>query len=318
MEDFPAIAADPRPGHNEVYAAWQRIGKIDANCSTHASTTVMWSVSRDAGRSWATPRPVPTGPGLATYLPTISVGGDGTVVVTSVAYSVSASLSDATLACPSAVLPLLASVAISHDGARSFVPHNAQTYCAPGIAVSASDPVLGASVSSYTGSTSRLPANTNTVVDPRTGWFINVAGGQDPQTGQQLAYIATSPDGVSWTPGSTVAGLPLENQQSPRLAVGLDGHLSLLYMAQLPGGLLQATHAVSVDDGRTWGAAERLAALPARTVAPFWLGFMGDYLGNAVGSDGLAHPVWTDLRQTSDPRSTAFGGGQIYTKAIRS
>lgn len=319
MEDFPSFAADPRVGHSEVYVAWQRVVTTGSDCSTHVSTTVMWSVSRDRGRTWAAARPVPTGPGLTTYLPTITAGPDGAVVITSVAYATSGALVDATLACPSATLPMMSSVAVSRDGARSFGPaHSAQSFCSPGLPVSVSDPVLGASASSYTGSTVRLAASTNTVVDPRSGRLVNVASGQDPHTGQQLAYVASSSDGASWAPGGVVGVLPSENQQYPRLAAGANGHLSLLYVAQLPGGLLQATHAVSLDDGRSWSAPERLAALPARTVAPYWLGFMGDYVGNAVGSDGLAHPVWTDLRQSADPRADAFEGGQIYTKAVRS
>ena len=55
--------------------------------------------------------------------------------------------------------------------------------------------------------------------------------------------------------------------------------------------------------------------------------FMGDYMGLAVGSDGVAHPVWTDTRNptflydptAADPRVPVFAGfgADIYTAAIK-
>ena len=55
--------------------------------------------------------------------------------------------------------------------------------------------------------------------------------------------------------------------------------------------------------------------------------FMGDYMGLAVGSDGLAHPVWTDTRNpiflydptADDPRVPVFAGfgADVYTARIK-
>ncbi len=55
--------------------------------------------------------------------------------------------------------------------------------------------------------------------------------------------------------------------------------------------------------------------------------FFGDYMGLAVGSDGVAHPVWTDSRNpifmydptADDPRVPVFAGfgGDIYTASIK-
>ncbi|MGH9024891.1 MAG: exo-alpha-sialidase [Acidimicrobiia bacterium] len=55
--------------------------------------------------------------------------------------------------------------------------------------------------------------------------------------------------------------------------------------------------------------------------------FFGDYMGLAVGSDGIAHPVWTDSRNpmfaydptAADARVVVFAGfgGDVYTAAIR-
>jgi hypothetical protein len=53
--------------------------------------------------------------------------------------------------------------------------------------------------------------------------------------------------------------------------------------------------------------------------------FFGDYMGLAVGADGVAHPVWTDSRNPMfafDPSTSSepvFAGfqGDVYTAAIR-
>jgi hypothetical protein len=55
--------------------------------------------------------------------------------------------------------------------------------------------------------------------------------------------------------------------------------------------------------------------------------FMGDYTGLAIGSDGVAHPVWTDSRNpifaydptAADPRVPVFAGfgADIYTASIK-
>ena len=52
--------------------------------------------------------------------------------------------------------------------------------------------------------------------------------------------------------------------------------------------------------------------------------FLGDYTGLAVGSDGIAHPVWSDTRNgvftfdtSGDPRDPLFAGfgSDVYTTA---
>ena len=55
--------------------------------------------------------------------------------------------------------------------------------------------------------------------------------------------------------------------------------------------------------------------------------FLGDCMGLAVGSDGVAHPVWTDSRNpifmynptAADPRVPVFAGvdSDVYTATIK-
>jgi hypothetical protein len=44
--------------------------------------------------------------------------------------------------------------------------------------------------------------------------------------------------------------------------------------------------------------------------------FLGDYTGLAVGSDGIAHPVWTDMRRVVSVRDIAGTNEDIFTAAV--
>jgi len=326
FQDFPALAVDPRKDRSGVFVAWRRRHYSDSACTSLGSITVMTARSSDGGRTWSTPREVPSPAGTSTDLPAITVGPDGTVVITTLASSRDGSLTAHVTSCPSSAAALMSVAAVSRDGGRTFVPRIVQRFCAPGTVAFVQNPTVndGGSygASSTTGATYRLVGSTNTVIDPVSRQLTNVAGAQDPLTGQQRILVATSRDGTTWAPAGEVPALPSENQQFPRLAVGPTGRLSLLYLAQLPGGVLVASHTVSPDKGTTWAPVQRLTSVPTRIANPLGLGFIGDYLGNAVGPDGLAHPVWTDVRQPSaapgaDPGETVFYDGTIYTRAVR-
>lgn len=308
FSDFPAVAVDARKGKDIVYVAWQAFAQSGTGCGASAFHPLRVARSTDGGHSWSKPVEVPTGAGVG-FLPTLAVDPAGRVLVTFEADPVSVQTTD----CPSSGFPERTVVAVSGDGGRHFHPSVVQVSCAPGTLVPVSDPVLGLALASYTGAVYRLPPNTNTVADPRTGQLTNAVGTQDPITGIQGVRISISADhGQTWNAGGTVpGGIPGENRQYPRLAVGANGHLSLVYLSQLPGGVLSTSHSSSSDRGRTWGAAKVISSQVAVDGSPFWLGFIGDYIGNAVGSDGIAHPVWTDLRNQAP-----LEGGQIYTRSL--
>lgn len=72
----------------------------------------------------------------------------------------------------------------------------------------------------------------------------------------------------------------------------------MLFYATLPGGGLVASSSVSQDDGKTWSSPMALATRVSNGHDPAYSGgFIGDYIAIAVGRDGVAHPVWTDLRE---------------------
>lgn len=73
---IPAIAVDPRPGHDEVYVVWQ-----DARFTGFQNDSVVLSVSDDGGRHWTPPKRVsPLRSGQA-FTPTVDVNADGELAI---------------------------------------------------------------------------------------------------------------------------------------------------------------------------------------------------------------------------------------------
>jgi hypothetical protein len=309
--DFPAMAVDQRPGQDSVYAVWQELRYTPpSTCATWSGLDLYVSRSRDGGRTWSPAQLLEVVREGHAYIATATVGPDGTLYVT---YDY-APRDGATMDCPSSLAPLATGVSRSTDGGRTFRTTEVARFCGPGTPLGVDVPAFGAvGLASSTGALYRLPANSNTVVNPRTGHLLTVIGVQDPVTSQQLVRVVRSTDhGRTWTPGGAVPALPGEHQQFPRVAVGKDGRVSLLWLAQLPAAVLQASHSWSFDEGRSWQPAERIASMPSPVTHPDWVWFIGDYLGNAIGPDGRAHPVWTDLREWNADNA----GGTLYTRAL--
>ncbi|HEV2782270.1 MAG TPA: sialidase family protein [Actinophytocola sp.] len=72
----PAIAVDPRPGHDEVYVVWQ-----DARFTGFQNDSIVLSASDDGGRHWSPPKRVsPLRSGQA-FTATVDVNADGELAV---------------------------------------------------------------------------------------------------------------------------------------------------------------------------------------------------------------------------------------------
>jgi hypothetical protein len=72
----PAIAVDPRPGHDEVYVVWQ-----DARFTGYQNDSVVLSVSGDGGRHWAAPKRVSPPQSGQAFTATADVNANGELAI---------------------------------------------------------------------------------------------------------------------------------------------------------------------------------------------------------------------------------------------
>jgi hypothetical protein len=146
-----------------------------------------------------------------------------------------------------------------------------------------------------TGGTYRQNSIPNFEIDPTNGTLV-VAWPNWDGFRQSIRLRISTNGGQTWTDGATL-GAPGDVLQFPWMAFGSDGTLYMDYLRQLPSGVFDAEVVVSHDDGRTWSTPTVLSTQHSVGNDPAFEGqFDGDYLGLAVGSDGVAHPVWTDIR----------------------
>lgn len=73
---FSAVAVDPRPGTDTVYAAWE-----DAGLYSEQRHQIAFSRSDDGGRTWTQPMRVSSNPTTQAFVPAIAVNDHGTVAV---------------------------------------------------------------------------------------------------------------------------------------------------------------------------------------------------------------------------------------------
>jgi hypothetical protein len=84
------------------------------------------------------------------------------------------------------------------------------------------------------------------------------------------------------------------------------------WLSRSTGSVYTAAVAGSPDGGATWTAPAVLSSAPSDASQGNLFGFpdcaasfIGDYTGIAVGADGAAHPIWTDIRTGNDTSKTA-------------
>lgn len=291
-QDFPALVVDRGIGHrgrprDVVYLAWQQPTYEGDSCSTFRGTYLRFARSTDGGRTFS--RPVALGdPAYETsYVPTAAVAPDGTVYVTHLQVAPRGR-------CPGGGYPVKVVVEASRDLGRTFTPHVADQACfgtaLPGVGL------LG--FNSTTGAMYRLHPAPNLAVDPRSGVLVLVYGALGADGLQRVRVLSSRDRGRSWVVGGAIARGVGGEQHLPRIATAPSGREVVLFYATLPGGGVVASSSVSRDDGMTWSTPMTLATRVSNGHDPAYAGrWIGDYIAIAVGRDGVAHPVWTDLRE---------------------
>lgn len=145
------------------------------------------------------------------------------------------------------------------------------------------------------------------------------------------SFTGTSTD-VSLLPSVSAEGPVLSDQWWQWSALTPRGKVATMYYDRRFDNNM-ATGFMDISLFKGFGAPVRVTnvSFPSSNEFPNGAGastFMGDYSGLAVGSDGIAHPVWTDARNPIFTFSMAPGddartlipagfGSDIYTAAIR-
>jgi hypothetical protein len=164
--------------------------------------------------------------------------------------------------------------------------------------------------------TNTFPALT---VDRITGklflaWADNSLGNSTTTSVQ--VFIQSSLDGVNWT-APTQLTTTTEDKIYPWVAANDDNVIVSYYTREFAGSSsleIDYGYVKSTDGGATWSASTRITEQSSDPGIQFTAGaFIGDYTGVAIGSDNVAHPLWTDFR--GNPGVTSPNQDAV-TKAI--
>ncbi|MFE6049190.1 hypothetical protein ACFQ6N_00355 [Kitasatospora sp. NPDC056446] len=276
--DKPAIAGDTTPAsphHGNVYAAWDGDRPDDHHEIQFARTT-------DRGATWIGAGPVATGPPPGTVVahglfPSVSVTGDGTVVVFFMAAGQPPSVDcirstdgGDTFTAAATVATLVAELPIQLPGGKFRTETIPTSCCGPGRIVTVAWPEFRNNVAEIYYQQSH---------DAGSSW-------NGPTNGRLL------------TP--TAAG---QHNFAPQLAATPAGDIGCAFYqfgpraGGAPPDLIDVLLAVSRDTGADFRQRITITDRPwdPTVDAPLGGGFIGDYFGLAAGSTGW-FPFWTDTR----------------------
>jgi hypothetical protein len=293
--DKPAIAWDSSaasPHHGRVYLAWTRIKRSEI--------AVVISHSDDGGATWSAPVPVSraAGPSTRSFFATVTTSPAGDVYVgwTTVSHDLE--------------------LARSTDGGDTFAtPVDVDSVVSPPSRIDSACVFRGQAI----------PAQ------PKRCASIN-PGVAATASRVYVTYAVTGPDGheqdvrvATLDPALNPVGEPVQvnppdgaavsDQFQPAVAVdAASGLLWVCFYDTAGDDTRQSTRyscAVS-RDGSAWSAPVAVARVRSNENGRYANREFeyGDYQGLAVGSDGVAHPIWTDSRELRTL------GEEIYTTAL--
>jgi hypothetical protein len=331
LEDKPYLVVDTNLTSrfvNSVYVTWTRF--VFDSRDNYLESPIFFSASRDGGRTWSAPREISgRNPDLCTFSGTPLpydgrcredqfsspvVAPDGTIFV---AFVNDQAVNDGNFRDQYLVVS-------SSDGGETWTPP-----------VRASDlihdgvndyPINVVGRQTLSNSQFRVNSAGNLCIDPRSGalfivWSDN-RNGTSSNTNTDV-FAVSSPNGINWSPPQAVSVAP-NDQFYPWGAVAPDGTLNVSFMDRsydpqnVKYGITlarqQANHLrlQRVDTGLSDPNHARWfsSATGGKTI------FLGDYTGLTVDANGVAHPVWTDMRRVVTVRDLTGTNEDIFTAAI--
>jgi len=283
-DDKPFVAVDTGGGRTTIDVTFTRW--------TDPSRRIMFTQSRDGGRTFAPPTTLYALPGINMgSLPV--VGPHGRLYVLWSYYERSS------LYAPLRVRIMLRA---SADGGRSFAPTTTVA-------------LFMALPQSLAPGALRLFTFPTAGVDPRTGalyvaWVRARALSRPRYSGQMgsdLVLVRSRASGGAWSRPAVLNDVPAGDRFMPALSVGSDGVARVVFYDRRADGVRFALYGVAARD-----LGKRLAVWPNRRISatlssPYTLHyivpgsgcvlpgrFMGDYIAAATTPDGALDTMWTD------------------------
>jgi hypothetical protein len=336
FEDKPYLAADDNPASpfaGSVYVTWSRFHFADRAATQYLESPIFSSASHDGGHTWSTPREISgANPAICTFsgtsLPNDGgcredqfsspvVAPDGTIYV---AYENDQAIDDGQFRNQYLV------VKSTDGGATWSTPVRASDVLSDG----ANDyPVNVQGRQTLSNSQFRVNSAGNLTIDPSSGalfvtWSDN-RNGTAANTNTDV-FVSASTDGASTWSRPLAVSRAANDQFYPWAAVGPDGALDVVYfdrsydaanskygvtLAELAAGahnftLERVDTGLSDPNHARWFS----AGTNGQTT------FLGDYNGLAVGSDGIAHPFWTEMRRVVTVNHATGTTEDAFTAAV--
>jgi hypothetical protein len=335
QEDKPYLVVDTNSGSpfkNSVYVTWTRF-EFDSR-DNYLESPIFFSASRDGGLSWSTPQEIS---GRNTALCTFSgtpladdgrcredqfsspvVGPDGTIFV---AFVNDQAINDGDFRDQYLVVkstdgggtwsaPVRASDII-HDGASDY-------------------PVNIVGRQTLSNSQFRVNSAGNLATDPSSGDLVLVwsdnRNGTSAHTNTDILLVRSSDDGKTWSVPAFVSSAS-GDQFYPWAAFGPDGTVNVSYLDRTydPANSKYGVTLARMESRRASFSQLRVDTGLSDPNHARWFSsatggktlFLGDYTGLAVGSDGVVHPLWTDMRRIVTVSDLSGTTEDIFTVSMR-
>lgn len=129
-------------------------------------------------------------------------------------------------------------------------------------------------------------------------------------TDADVVYVRSTNGGATWTAPVTIGG-GAGDQFFPWVGAN-GGKVFADWMNRTSGDQYGVQATASSDGGASWITPTTISSATSDASKGNYFGypncaasFIGDYNGIAVGPDGVAHPIWTDIRIGNDTSKTA-------------
>jgi len=333
LEDKPYLTVDTNPTSpflNSVYVTWTR---FHFSSGVYLESPIFFSASRDGGQTWSAPTEISgTNRAVCTFSGTPLpydgrckedqfsspvVASDGTI---SVAFENEQAINDGQFRDQYLV------VKSTNGGATWSAPVRASDIIHDG----ANDYPINI-VGRQTLSNSQFRVNSagnlaiNAAADELVVVWSDNRNGTATNTNTDVFFVRSTDGGTTWSRPAAVSSAP-NDQFYPWAAFGPDGSLNVSYFdrrydpANSKYGITLARQAPGTTNFK---AREIDTGLSDPNHARWFSGatggktiFLGDYNGLAVGSDGVAHAMWTDMRRVVTVLDRTGTTEDVFTTAI--